>query len=37
VYKRLIKVAELKDVSSGFAMEVVRHTTALPLDYVDGD
>lgn len=33
VYKRLIKVAELLDVSSGFAMEVVKHTTALPLDY----
>ncbi len=34
VYKRLIKVAELVDVSSGFVMEVVRHTTALPLDHV---
>jgi Lrp/AsnC family transcriptional regulator len=33
VYKRLIKVAELQDVSSGFAMEVVKHTTALPLTY----
>ncbi len=33
VYKRLIKVAELQDVSSGFAMEVVKYTTALPLDY----
>ena len=33
VYKRLIKVAELLDVSSSFAMEVVKHTTALPLDY----
>lgn len=33
VYKRLIKVAELLDVSSGFAMEVVKQTTALPLDY----
>jgi Lrp/AsnC family transcriptional regulator len=36
VYKRLIKVAELQDVSSGFAMEVVKHTTALPLDYALG-
>ncbi|MEO6986963.1 MAG: transcriptional regulator, partial [Paralcaligenes sp.] len=34
VYKRLIKVAELFDVSAGFAMEVVKYTTALPLDYV---
>ena len=33
VYKRLIKVAELQDVSSGFVMEVVKHTTALPTDY----
>ena len=33
VYKRLIKTAELQDVSSGFAMEVIKHTTALPLDY----
>jgi Lrp/AsnC family transcriptional regulator len=33
VYKRLIKVAELQDVSSGFVMEVVKHTTALPMDY----
>lgn len=32
VYKRLIKVAELVDVSSSFVMEVVQHTTALPLD-----
>lgn len=34
VYKRLIKVAELVDVSSGFVMEVVCHTTALPLEHV---
>lgn len=33
VYKRLIKVAELLDVSASFAMEVVRQTTALPLDH----
>ena len=34
VYKRLIKAAELQDVSSSFAMEVLKSTTALPLDYV---
>ncbi|MCG1042773.1 Lrp/AsnC family transcriptional regulator [Mycetohabitans sp. B8] len=34
VYKRLIKVAELLDVSASFAMEVVKHTTAFPLDHV---
>jgi Lrp/AsnC family transcriptional regulator len=34
VYKKLIKVADLLDVSSGFAMEVLKNTTALPLDYV---
>jgi Lrp/AsnC family transcriptional regulator len=33
VYKRLIKVAELLDVSASFAMEVVKQTTALPLDH----
>jgi Lrp/AsnC family transcriptional regulator len=34
VYKRLIKSVELMDVSSAFAMEVIKRTTALPLDYV---
>ena len=34
VYKRLIKAVELQDVSSSFAMEVLKSTTALPLDYV---
>ncbi len=34
VYKRLIKSVELHDVSSSFAMEVLKSTTALPLDYV---
>lgn len=34
VYKKLIKVADLLDVSSSFAMEVLKNTTALPLDYV---
>lgn len=31
VYKRLIKAARLTDVSSAFAMEELKHTTALPL------
>lgn len=34
VYKKLIKIAELFDVSSSFAMEELKYTTALPLDYV---
>jgi len=33
VYKRLIKLAGLSDVSSSFAMEQIKYTTALPLDY----
>ena len=33
VYKRLIKTAELYDVTSSFAMERIKYTTALPLDY----
>jgi Lrp/AsnC family transcriptional regulator len=33
VYKKLIRVAELMDVSSSFAMEQIKYTTALPLDY----
>ena len=33
VYKRLIKAADLADVSSSFAMETIKHTTALPLGY----
>ena len=35
VYKKLVKVAGLLDVSSSFAMEVVKRTTALPMDYVE--
>ena len=35
VYKRLIRIADLHDVSSSFAMEQLKYTTALPLDYVD--
>jgi Lrp/AsnC family transcriptional regulator len=33
VYKKLIRVADLMDVSSSFAMEQMKYTTALPLDY----
>ena len=33
VYKKLLKVADLQDVSSSFVMEVIKNTTALPLDY----
>jgi Lrp/AsnC family transcriptional regulator len=33
VYKKLVKMIDLYDVSSSFAMEVLKHTTALPLDY----
>ena len=33
VYKKLIQGAELADVSSRFAMEQIKYTTALPLDY----
>lgn len=33
VYKRLIDRVSLSDVSSSFAMEQIKYTTALPLDY----
>lgn len=33
VYKMLIKGAKLSDVSSMFAMEQIKYTTALPLDH----
>ena len=33
VYKRLIAQMDLYDVSAAFAMEVLKTTTALPLDY----
>ena len=33
VYKRLIQAVDLTDVSSSFAMERIKFTTALPLDY----
>ena len=35
VYKRLIKTAALTDVSSAFAMETIKYTTALPVHYAD--
>lgn len=33
VYKKLIRIADLYDVSSSFAMEQMKYTTALPLNY----
>jgi Lrp/AsnC family transcriptional regulator, cysteine-sensing transcriptional activator len=33
VYKKLIRTVELYDVTSSFAMEEIKYTTALPLDY----
>ncbi len=33
VYKRLIAAVDFSDVSSSFAMEEIKYTTALPLDY----
>ncbi len=35
VYKRLIQVADLHDVSSSFAMEQIKYTTALPVHYAN--
>jgi Lrp/AsnC family transcriptional regulator len=32
-YKKLIARIQLSDVSSSFAMEQIKYTTALPLDY----
>ena len=34
VYKRLIAGTQLSDVSSSFAMEEIKFTTALPLSYI---
>ncbi len=34
VYKRLIEVTSFADVSSTFAMERIKYTTALPVKYV---
>ncbi|MBE0694723.1 MAG: Lrp/AsnC family transcriptional regulator [Aquamicrobium sp.] len=33
-YKRLISKIEIRDVSSAFAMEQIKNTTQLPLDYL---
>jgi Lrp/AsnC family transcriptional regulator len=33
-YKKLIQQANISDVSSSFAMEQLKYTTAVPLDYV---
>ncbi len=33
IYKRLIDGVTLSDVSASFSMEVIKSTTALPLDY----
>lgn len=33
VYKKLIRTADLFDVSSSFAMEQIKYTTALPLNF----
>jgi Lrp/AsnC family transcriptional regulator len=33
VYKRLIQAVPLSDVSSSFAMEELKFTTAVPLSY----
>jgi len=33
-YKRLIAKIEIRDVSSSFAMEQIKYTTELPLDYI---
>ena len=33
-YKRLIEKIEIRDVSSAFAMEQIKSTTELPLDYM---
>ena len=35
VYKKIIKTAELFDVTSSFAMEQLKYTTALPVDYAE--
>ncbi len=36
VYKKLIGISDLYDVSSSFAMEQIKYTTALPLSYLGG-
>lgn len=34
VYKRLIGAVDFLDVSASFALETIKHTTALPLSYL---
>ncbi|MEW6991226.1 Lrp/AsnC family transcriptional regulator [Colwelliaceae bacterium 6441] len=34
-YKKLITQASFADISSSFAMEEIKYTTALPVDYID--
>jgi Lrp/AsnC family transcriptional regulator len=34
LYKRLISKIDISDVSTTFAMEQIKYTTALPLNYV---
>jgi len=36
-YKRLIAKIEIRDVSSSFAMEQIKYTTEIPLDYMQLD
>ena len=36
-YKRMIARIEIRDVSSAFAMEQIKYTTELPLDYMAVD
>jgi Lrp/AsnC family transcriptional regulator len=33
IYKNLIRLAELSDVSASFSMEQIKQTTELPLSY----
>ncbi len=35
-YKKLVQTTDLSDVSSSFAMEQIKYTTSLPLDYAPG-
>jgi Lrp/AsnC family transcriptional regulator len=34
VYKKMISVIEMSDVSASFVLETIKSTTALPLDYI---
>ena len=34
LYKRLIAKIDIADVSTAFAMEQIKYTTKLPLDYI---